>query len=143
MSRLYEHADTATVLSLDTIFDLGSSGASSPIISADPNSRTLCVAVENLAHLGSICLNRSSPASPAFTWDQITVQSNITATALRQDILALAEQSGDIHVYFDVFNCLQRRRKPVETVINWHSSPVSALEFSRNGRYPVFVYLIV
>jgi hypothetical protein len=70
------------------MIDLTSSGAASPILCADPNSTGLCLAVENIAHLGLKRSHESCSANFKFTWDQIALQTNITAVAHRQDIIA-------------------------------------------------------
>ena len=68
------------------------------------------------------------------SWKTISVPAAITALACHNDILAVGERNGDIHVYLDVFKALEKNQTPVETILRWHHSPVASLELSQNGK---------
>lgn len=132
-TQLYGKSDPAGPLHLNHLLELRPSGTMSPILVADTTSSIICVAMGETVHIGMMIPDDVVATRCNIRWNEMAVQTSIKSLAFSQDILALGERSGDIHVYFDTFKSLERGERPTETLIKWHTSPVSALEFSLNG----------
>jgi len=100
---------------------------------ATDSSLLICVATDNILHIGWERKQTSAPEDPDLCWRTMTVQTTITAVSCTQNVVALGEHSGEIHIYFDVLRAFNKKQAPIGTVVRWHHSPVASLSLSQNG----------
>ena len=126
-----EHPKQASV---QDILDLGSDGVEGIRIVSDLATSVVCVAVGKVVRIGANRKTDDKPSKSRFLWKEITTDEEITSIACNGDVLALGEKSGQIRLYYDIPNFLEKDLPPTESSVSWHQSSVNSLQFTVDGK---------
>jgi hypothetical protein len=125
---------------MEPLFDTDFPNVTIPIIFIDITSSTVCVALGREIWMLQDHTPNTNFSEFQFAWRKMSISSEVCSLACHSSMVAVGEQSGNIHLFFDVFDSLGVDESPQETIISWHQSPVSSLEFSGNGSLLLLLY---
>lgn len=115
------------------VLDLASGRNAENLIAVDTTSSTVCVAVETKVYVALDETIGTSFSQNRVIWKTLSLPNKITSITCTVDTVIVGEQSGVVRLYFDVIKSLHSNCLPAETNINWHQSPLTTLQLSRNG----------
>ena len=114
-----------------SVLDLPSE--SDPLVAADSAASIVCVASNTHVSIAIDGLNGSNFAELQFAWKIMAIKKEATSTACYKDTIAIGHESGSITLYLNINKYVENDSQPTETVLNWHVSPVTTLQFSSSG----------
>ena len=109
---------------------------SDPLLAVDSAASIVCVAAKTHIFIAVDGLNGSNFSELQFAWKPMAIKKEATSIACDEDTLAVGYESGSITLYLNIDQYVEKNSPPTETILNWHVSPVTSLQFSSSGIHP-------
>ena len=122
-----------TTVPVHIVQDFRQDFVGSELIAVDPGGSIICIAAGKTIHIGIPHTDNPSKTLDNLSWQEIALDNKITCITCCRDTITAGDDTGTIRIYFDVTSAIMNGKTPTSSLLNWHQSPVTALQLSLIG----------